>query len=270
MLHVSQLGLSVRGHALVQDLSFGLAPGELLAVCGPNGAGKSTLLKLISGERRPTAGEISLFDRPLHDWRPRALAQRRAVVPQSSACDFPFCAWEVVMLGRTPHPSSTQDRQIALAELDAVGASHLTERLLPQLSGGERARVSLARAFAQLHGVEGPGLLLLDEPTAALDLQHQESVLSLLRRRCDERGDAVLIILHDLNLAGAWADRVLLMVEGRALADGPPEQVFTPPLIQRAYGLAVRRLHHPDTGRALLVPARADARSQTLTPIPNP
>lgn len=269
MLTVTHLGLTVRRRPLVQDLSFGLRPGELLAVCGPNGAGKSTLLKMISGELAPTAGEIVLFDQALKAWRPRALARRRAVVPQSSPCDFPFCAWEVVMLGRTPHPSSAQDRDIALAELHAVGAAHLAERLLPQLSGGERQRVALARAFAQLHGLNGPGLLLLDEPTAALDLQHQESVLSLLRRRCDERGDAVLIILHDLNLAGAWADRVLLMREGRALIDAPPDDVLTPPLIQRAYGVTVRALRHPDTGRALLVPARSDSRTQTLTPTPN-
>ena len=270
MLTVTNLGLSVRGRALVRELSFGLAPGELLAVCGPNGAGKSTLLKLISGDRSPSTGEIVLFDRALTAWAPRTLAQRRAVVPQSSPCDFPFCAWEVVMLGRTPHPPSARDRDIALAALDAAGASHLAERLLPQLSGGERQRVALARALAQLHGAQGPGLLLLDEPTAALDLQHQEAVLSLLRRRCDERGDAVLIILHDLNLAGAWADRALLMMEGQTLADAPPEEAFTPALIHRAYGVTVRTLRHPDTGRALLVPSRVDTRTQTLTPPAQP
>lgn len=265
MLSVRGLSLSVRGRPLVDGVSLDLKPGELLAVCGPNGAGKSTLLRLISGELTPTAGEIRLLDRPLGAWRPQALAQRRAVVPQSSPCDFPFCAWEVVRLGRTPHPPSAQDRDLAFDLLHAVGAGHLAERLLPQLSGGERQRVALARALAQLHGVSGPGLLLLDEPTAALDLQHQESVLSLLRRRCDQRGDAVLIILHDLNLAAAFADRALVMVDGRARIDAPPEHALTPALVEGAFGLAVRALRHPDTGRPLLVPARADAAAQTLT-----
>ena len=265
MLCVRQLSFTARGRDLVRGLTSRVGPGELLAVCGPNGAGKSTLLRMISGELTPSAGEIVLFDSPLRAWRPRALAQRRAVVPQSSPCDFPFRAWEVVMLGRTPHPRSARDRDIALNALDEVGAGHLAERLLPQLSGGERQRVTLARALAQLHGLSGPGLLLLDEPTAALDLQHQESVLRLLRRRCDARGDGVLIILHDLNLAAAYADRVLLMVEGEALASAPPEEALTPDLVERAYGLQVRALRHPDTGRALLVPARADDRPRSLT-----
>ena len=230
---------------LLNQVSLAMRPGELLALVGPNGAGKSTLLQLLTGERQPTHGQILLDGRPLPDWPAWLLARRRAVLPQSSSLAFPFTALEVVLLGRTPHcvgGERDRDRHIAwqaLAVADVVG---LAERLYTTLSGGERQRVQLARVMAQIWDppLDGsPRYLLLDEPVSSLDLAHQHAVLTLAHR-LSRRGSGVLAVLHDLNLAAQYADRIAVLQAGRLQALGTPRDVLQAALIQQVFGVQAR------------------------------
>lgn len=244
------------GTPLVDDVSLAVHPGELVAVLGPNGAGKSTLLGLLTGDLAPTAGEVRVAGRPLAAFGARELARHRAVMPQQTGLAFPFTVDEVVRMGRTPHAGTrpdaaaeSEDAIVArcLAETDTT---HLAGRAFPSLSGGEQARVTLARVLAQ----QAP-LLLLDEPTAALDLKHTEDVLRLARQRA-RRGDAILVVLHDLTLAAAYADRIALLARGRLAACGPPAAVCTPATLSALYGHPVDVLPHPTTGALLVLPHR--------------
>jgi iron complex transport system ATP-binding protein len=266
MLRATHLHYAVAGRALVREVSLTVAPGEFLAVLGPNGAGKTTLLKLLAGEAAPHGGTVELNGRPLAQWRHAQRAQIRAVLPQESRLAFAFTALEVALFGRYPHRAGALtrgDREIARAALAATDCAHLAARDFTTLSGGEKARVQLARVLAQLwepcviDGRRQPRCLLLDEPTAALDLAHQHATLAAARRFAHEQGDvAVLAVLHDLNLAAQYADRLLMLREGAVAATGTPAQVLTEPGIESVFGLPVRVLRHPDTGLPL-VAARA-------------
>lgn len=240
------------GTKLVDGISLDVHPGELVAVLGPNGAGKSTLLGLLTGDLDPTGGEVLVGGHPIGDLGARELARHRAVMPQSTALAFPFTVDEVVRMGRAPYlgmPGESDDEIVArcLAETDTA---HLAERVFPSLSGGEQARVTLARVLAQ----RAP-LLFLDEPTAALDLRHTEDVLRLARARA-RRGDAVLVVLHDLNLAAAYADRIALLAGGRLVGCGAPAQVCTAPTLSELYGHPVDVMTRPGTGELLVLPRR--------------
>lgn len=230
---------------LLEQVSLALRPGELLALLGPNGAGKSTLLRLLTGEARPTRGGITLDGRPLQDWPSRALARRRAVLPQSSVLAFPFTVLEVVLLGRTPHCVGSErerDRDIAWQALAAADIVPLAERLYTTLSGGERQRVQLARVLAQIWEPPRDGevrYLLLDEPVASLDLAHQHGVLALTHRLSRE-GVGVLAVLHDLNLAAQYADRVAMLASGRLQAVGAPRQVLTEERVEQVFRVRAR------------------------------
>jgi iron complex transport system ATP-binding protein len=253
---LSAAGLSVRrgDRALLEDASLALAPGRVTAVIGPNGAGKSTLLRAITGDLRPDAGSVSFLGRPLADWPVAELARHRAVLPQESDLSFPFRVEEVVRLGRIPHPGggdSSHDKIVALDCLRQVDLSALADRVYPTLSGGEKQRVHLARALAQLRpapGVPTPAAraLLLDEPTASLDLSHQHAVLALARELALREGVAVLAILHDLNLVLSYADDLVVLRRGRVVASGPAATTLTPALIQDVF--AVRAVLHPANG----------------------
>lgn len=250
MISVEDLTFSVDGRPLVDHVSFGLARGEVLAVLGPNGAGKSTLLKCLSGEHRPSRGSIRVGDRPLNSWSLRDAARWRGVLPQSGRVPFAFRAMEIVLLGRSPHTSgieSAEDIRIAREALAMADATHLADRTVNTLSGGELQRVHTARVLAQIwEPVENPGrLLLLDEPTASLDFKHQHTLLATARRWA-RAGTAVLVILHDLNLACAYADRILLLQSGRLQEIGPPDEVLTPETIQRVFDVQAIRLPRPD------------------------
>ena len=241
---------------LLAGVSAAVVPGSVLAVVGPNGAGKSTLLHALAGDARPAAGDVLLDGRPLHSWRPEALARVRAVLGQSSALGFAFTALEVVLLGRAPHAgtvSRARDLAIASAALAAAGAATLRARSYPTLSGGEQQRVQLARALAQVWdvGPQAPRYLLLDEPTAALDLAHQHRAL-LRARDWAQRGAGVLVVLHDLNLAATYADRILVLRAGRSIACGPPAEVLTPAVIETAFEVSAALVASPD-GRPLIV-----------------
>ncbi|MFD4970481.1 heme ABC transporter ATP-binding protein [Streptomyces sp. NPDC058424] len=228
--------------------------GEVLALVGPNGAGKSTLLGALAANLPPTRGVVRVHCRPASEWSAPELALRRAVLPQSAALSFPFAVEEVVRMGRAPHASSAspdEDERIVAEAMAATEVTAFAARPFPALSGGERARAALARVPAQ----RAP-LLLLDEPTAALDLKHQEVVLRLCRERA-HAGDAVVVVLHDLGLAAAYAHRVAILCAGRVVADGPPAEVFSEALLSRVYDQRVEVLPHPRTGAVLVTPRRS-------------
>ncbi|MFE6305125.1 heme ABC transporter ATP-binding protein [Nocardiopsis sp. NPDC057823] len=255
-------GVTVRrgGRALLDGVDLTVRAGELVALVGPNGAGKSTLLAAASGDLAAAAerggadgGRIDLFGRGLGAWTPPELALRRAVLPQEASVGFPFSVAELVAMGRAPWAGladPAEDDGIVAAAMEGTGVSHLADRGFPTLSGGERARVMLARVLAQ----DTP-LLMLDEPTAALDIHHQELVLGIARSLA-ERGGAVIVVLHDLGLAAAYAHRVAILSQGRIAAQGPPAEVFTASLLSTVYRHEVEVLPHPRTGIPLVVPLR--------------
>ncbi|MET9607132.1 heme ABC transporter ATP-binding protein [Streptomyces sp. NPDC006512] len=229
--------------------------GEVLALVGPNGAGKSTLLAALAADLPAASGTVRIDGRPVGDWSAPDLALRRSVLPQSAALSFPFPVADVVRMGRAPWagtPLADSDEEEVAAAMAATEVTAFAERPFSALSGGERARVALARVLAQ----RAP-LLLLDEPTAALDLRHQELVLRICRERA-AAGDAVVVVLHDLGLAAAYADRTAVLHDGRIAVAGPPSEVFEAALLSRVYRQPVEVLPHPRTGAPLVVPLRAE------------
>jgi iron complex transport system ATP-binding protein len=231
----------IGGARLVDEASLAIAGGEIVAVLGPNGAGKSTLLKMMAGELVPVSGRIVIAGRDLTNLKAAELARLRAVVAQASTLAFPFTVREVVRLGVSVPGLSRDSARIERAVGDAiarVGLSPFSGRLFTELSGGERQRTHIARALCQLtvaRAVAGGGqVLLLDEPTSSLDIGHQMIVLDALRREA-EAGTAILMVMHDLNLAAAFADRVAIMSHGRIVADGTPRQAMTDEVLSRAY-----------------------------------
>lgn len=270
MLEACSLCVDVADRPLLADIGLSLAPGEFLAVLGENGAGKSTLLKRLAGDPPPpglrVSGEVRLAGRALCDWPRAQLAQLRAVLPQRSELAFAFTALEVASFGRYPASRgwlSAADREIARRALQLADAAHLAEREVTTLSGGEAARVHLAAAFAQLWETEcgQPRFLLLDEPTAALDLAHQHHLLATAREFAQQRGIGVLAILHDLNLAASYATSVLVLHAGRVLALGAPESVLQPATIRRGFGVAAQVMAHPLVNRPLIATAALRAAS---------
>ncbi len=251
-LSAHQLHYRVNGRSLLSAVSLELRAGEVHAVLGPNGAGKSTLLRLLAREISPDAGEIRYGNRPLREWPGAVLARNRAVMSQRDQLLFAFTSAEVVGLGRLPYPHVmvAENEHIVDAALKLVDADHLRSRHYPSLSGGERARVQLARALAQIWDAsEGQTrCLLLDEPTASQDLAHQHRCLGIARAFA-ARGVAVLAVLHDPNLVLAYADQVTVLCCGETLAQGAPSQVLTAELMSRIYGVPVRVLNDPLSGQ---------------------
>lgn len=251
MLEARSLSFRMGRRDLLEGVSFALEAGEVLGVLGPNGAGKTTLLRLLSGEERPSRGEVRLLGRPLGAYTALELARLRAVLTQRRDLNFPFTAYEVAFLGRLPHlearAEGPRDHQATAHALGLAQAQALAQRSYPTLSGGEGSRVDLARVLAQ-----EPRLLLLDEPTNHLDPRHQVEVLQLCRRLAGE-GWAVLAVLHDLNLAALFCDRVLLLHQGTAVALGTPQEVLEPERLERVYGLPFALTQHP-SGRPWVMP----------------
>jgi iron complex transport system ATP-binding protein len=235
---------------LVDDVDLELRGGELTMVVGPNGAGKSTLCALLAGDARATSGTVELDGRPVRSWSRRELARRRAVLPQHPATSGWFRAVDLVVMGRHAWGRGPDDIGMARAALEEAGVGHLAERPFPTLSGGEQARVHLARVL-----VQDTPVLLLDEPTASLDLRHQHLVAQVARRRADA-GVAVVAVVHDLALAGAYADRVVAMQAGRVVADGSPGDVLRGPALSVLYGHPVVVTPHPTQGWPLVTPER--------------
>ena len=221
---------------------------------GPNSAGKTTLIRLLTRVLAPDAGGILLEGRPLPHWRPAELARRVAVVPQGVPPEFPFTVEELVLMGRYPHAperyfESPADRESARVAMQATSVLELAAQRLDSLSGGERQRAAVARALAQ-----EPRLLVLDEPTAHLDLRYQAETAALLRRLNRERGVTILLVSHDLNLAAEVCDRLLLLAAGRQVAVGAPEAVLSETLLAAAFGCEVTVEKHPATRRPVVQP----------------
>ena len=247
-LALDRVRFRVDGHAILDDVSLHAVPGQLTALLGPNGAGKSTLLAIAAGDLRPTSGTVMLAGRALRDWPARALARQRAVMPQDHAVRFGFSVREVVAMGRLPHPPDPEaDARIIGQALASADIEALAARDVQTLSGGESARTTFARVLAQR-----TPLLLLDEPTAALDLHHQERLMHAIRGLVAE-GACVLVVMHDLNLAARHADRIVLLDRGRIAADGAPHEVLRADTIERVYRQRVSVLAHPTRDIPLVV-----------------
>jgi iron complex transport system ATP-binding protein len=239
-------------HRVLADINLGLNAGEVLALIGPNGAGKSTLLRVAAGVLPPAAGSVLLQGRGLSTLAARERARHIAVVPQEGPVPSGLLVREMVGLGRIPYARllfgpTAGDREAVDWALSAAGVEQLADRFVDELSGGERQRVILARALAQR-----PRLLLLDEPTANLDLHHQVTMLELVRGLSREQGLAVVAAVHDLQLAALYCDRVALLSAGEIIREGPPEAVLTAPLLHAAFGQRVVLSAHPTHGVPLV------------------
>lgn len=248
-------GLHIRlgGHTVLTGIDLAARSGEVLALVGPNGAGKSTLFGALAADLSPERGRVRISDRPADEWSAPELALRRSVLPQSAVLSFPFPVADVVRMGRAPWAGTALEDEDDEAVAEAMAATEITEfgqRPFSALSGGERARVALARVLAQR-----TALLLLDEPTAALDLRHQELVLRICRDRA-AAGDGVVVVLHDLGLAAAYADRVAVLHDGRIAAEGAPAEVFRDELLSRVYRQPVEVFPHPRSGAPVVLPKR--------------
>jgi len=261
MLEARQILLERGGRRLLDGVGVTVRPGRLLAIVGPNGAGKSTLLKVLSGQLKPDGGEVALDGRPLAAWPRLDLARRRAVLPQqSTAGSFGLTAFALAALGLSPYRGrlrARREREIVMAALTACAVAPLAERQVASLSGGELQRVELARVLAQLWEAappNPPGFLLLDEPTASLDVVQQTRVLELAKQHA-ARGYGVAAIVHDLTIALRLADDALLLAAGRALGEGPVDAVFTAEALSLAFAAPLAR--QPLAGRSLevIVPA---------------
>jgi iron complex transport system ATP-binding protein len=259
ILCVERLSASPWQGLKLADIDFRLESGQILALGGPNGAGKSSLLRLIAGDFPGQDGAIRFRNLALADWRVEERARHLAYLPQLSLLNFPYTVEEVILLGRTPHASG---RQHDLTILDAVMAMTDLDRLrgclYTQMSGGERQRTQLARVFAQLwdDSLEGK-LLLLDEPTSALDLAHQQQVLSAVQELA-RRGCAIILTIHDFNLAASVADRLMILDDGRQVALGSPSDILSAELFESVFHAAVTLGRHPATGDPVVLPAGLD------------
>lgn len=254
LLETRDLSFRAGGRALVDKVSLSLHPGELLAVVGPNGAGKSTLLRLLAGELAPDEGAVCLSGRDLRDYPARELARKRSVLPQQTVLQFAFTVAEIVEMGRSPHRHRFRGMDgdgwsAAQRAMEQTDILPLSERGFPTLSGGEQARTTLARVLAQETDV-----LLLDEPTTSLDLRHQELVMSLAQELAGS-GRAVLVIVHDLNLAGSHANRIALLHEGCLAGCGSPWEVLTEETVSQVFDHPVTIVPHPLRDCPLVLPS---------------
>lgn len=239
---------------VLQDVSFSVRPGEMLGIVGPNGSGKTSLLKLLAKITPLQRGSITLFGKSLSCLRQEMVARSVAFVPQDTDQAFPFSVAETVLMGRFPHHhrrmwdlgfgwETSEDRVIAQHAMKTMDVWHLAERSVTGLSGGERQRVVIARGLAQ-----DPDVLLLDEPTAFLDLQHQIEICTVLHRLKHERQLTVVLVSHDLNLASQYCDRILLLDQGRIVSLGIPDEVIQPELLRTVYRCHVLVDRHPVSG----------------------
>jgi iron complex transport system ATP-binding protein len=256
VLEARDISVSYGRRLVLTNVTLRTKPGELTAIIGPNGAGKSTLMRALNGALAPTRGEVLLDGKPLAAFARRAVARRIAVVAQEAELRFPVTVLEFVLGGRYAWAGMSawgweteRDMEIARAALSETELADFGGRLMNELSGGERQRAVLARALAT-----EAGILLLDEPTANLDLAHQARLLALVRARCDTRRTAAVIVTHDLNLAAEFADHLLLVKDGRVLADGSPREALTPELLEQVFAIRILVDAHPLTGAPRITP----------------
>lgn len=254
-LELSNVSIELGGRPVLHDINLSIHPGIMTAILGPNGSGKSTLLSVMSGERKPDRGYVLLDNKPLGEWSLPALASRRAVLPQSPSLQFGFSVSEIVHLGLGPYGtgSARNDARLIDQAMHKSGIHHLAERNYLHLSGGEKQRTHFARVLAQIADgkSQGPGYLLLDEPTSNLDPAHQHQILaqsSTLARQ----GNGVVAVLHDLNLAAAWAGHIILLANGQIAAAGHPHDVLIPDIIEKVFTIRTRIVD--DNGTRIIIP----------------
>jgi iron complex transport system ATP-binding protein len=275
LLAAEAIDFSYGEQRVLSGTTLALHEGELVALLGPNGSGKTTLLKLLCGILSPRTGRTMWAGQNIRTAKRRTLAQHIALVPQELNVPFAFTVGEIVGLGRTPHirplfGESSRDRQAIALALDLTETRALADRYFGDLSGGERQRVVIAMALAQLSGAlldtrdsRPRPILLLDEPTVHLDINHQVEILELIQRLNRERGLTVLATMHDLNLASLYFDRVILLNDGRIAADGAPQQVLSKEWVERVFRTDVMVQPHPtqkDTPHVVLLPTNGNGK----------
>lgn len=256
-LKIQEAGLRIDRRWLVRGIDFGVEPGAVTALVGPNGSGKSTILRLLGGLWRATEGAVALDGRPLQKLSRRAAARRISFVPQDTGVDFAFRVRDIVEMGRHPHRGrfdafTEEDRKSVDRALRRADVAALTDRFVNELSGGERQRVLIARSLAT-----ETEILLLDEPTSNLDIDHGLEVMALLRRLADA-GKSVVVALHDLNAVARFADRVIILDSGRLQAQGQPSEVLREETIEAVFGVRLERLRGADGENVLLFHRRSE------------
>ncbi len=258
MLKIEKLSVSYGKRRVLKDVSLNVEAGQVLALIGPNGSGKSTLIRAISGVIASDGGDVRVDGKALSDLSTMERARYLSVVPQARNMPPAFSVYESILLGRTPYlgwlgRAGDTDHERVRYALERTQMGPLADRLVGELSGGEQQRVLLARALAQ----DTP-VMLLDEPTTHLDLQHREALVHLGRELAKSKNLAVLMVLHDLNMASLYADRVSLLVNGEIQATGTPEEVLTEATLSRVYNVAVHVIPHPQYGNPLILPDGRD------------
>ncbi len=258
MLNIADLTVSYGRRRVLEHVSLSVQSGEVLALIGPNGSGKSTLIRAVSGVVPIEGGDVRVDGKPLSHLSTMERARYLAVVPQARNMPPAFSVYESILLGRTPYlgwlgRAGEHDHERVRYALQRTQMEPMADRMVGELSGGEQQRVLLARALAQ----DTP-VLLLDEPTTHLDLQHRESLVHLVRELAKAKNLAVLMVLHDLNLASLYADRISLLVNGKIEAAGTPDEVLTEATLSRVYNVAVHVIPHPEYGNPLILPDGRD------------
>ena len=276
MLQAADVSFAYADVTVLDRVSLGVSRGAIVGILGPNGSGKTTLLGLLAGTLRPSSGRITLDGAALHALPRQALARRLAVVPQETHPAFAYTVLEIALMGRYPHLGAfelegPEDVEAACRALASTGTLSLANRPFETLSGGEKQRVVIASALAQFeprrgahaphrdsaerrHPASGAWILLLDEPTASLDLHYVIEVVTLLRRLNVERGLTIVISTHDLNVAASICHELVLLRQGRVLAAGPTDQVLTPAAVRELYGVEADIQHHDAAGHLTVVP----------------
>ncbi|HKJ13647.1 MAG: ABC transporter ATP-binding protein [Desulfobulbaceae bacterium] len=254
ILDISNISLSFRDKLILSNVSLEVSAGEFFVIIGPNGAGKTSLLKVLSGLQKAQKGTVTIKDKNILNYRRRNLSQIMAIVPQHIEVGFPFTVADTVIMGRSPHlgilgMEGENDFHIAEEAMKFTDVSHLTDRKLFQLSGGELQRVIIARAICQQ-----PEIILLDEPTTALDPAHQLKIMDLMEKFRREHGTTIIMVSHDLNLASMYGDRVLLLKSGRVVKTGDPKSVLNKELLEDSYGCRIQVDESPLGGVARVTP----------------
>ncbi|MBY8855276.1 ABC transporter ATP-binding protein [Nocardia sp. CA2R105] len=262
-LSAREITLGYGDHIVLDKLSLDVPPGQVTTIIGPNGCGKSTLLRALGRLLTPSAGRILLNDKPIVELRPRDVARTIAMLPQTPIAPDGLTVADLVARGRHPHQSwlrqwSADDRAEVAAALTQTGIAELADRPVEQLSGGQRQRAWISMALAQ-----GTDILLLDEPTTYLDLAHAVEVLDLVDNLSAELGRTVVMVLHDLNLAVRYSDRLVVMAEGRIAASGTPQEVIDVDLLRKVFHLDAQVIEDPVSGRPLIIPV---GRRRALAP----
>jgi iron complex transport system ATP-binding protein len=236
VLRIRDLSFFYEKSKVLESLSFSVEDNGFFIIIGPNGSGKSTLLKLMAGLINPVSGQVEVLGKSVGAYKRKALAKILGLVPQTTSMDFPFTVMDVVLMGRSPHLGMLglereEDIHIAMQALKFTGVDALSSREMGRLSGGERQRVCIARAICQ-----DPKIILLDEPTASLDLAHQIRVMDLMEKLQHEKGITIVMVSHDINLAAMYADTLLILKDGRIVDSGPPRDVITFKTLEQTYG----------------------------------